>query len=285
VKFGTMSIVVGGPACNASCPFCVSKQTGMNGLDKEGNLSRLGNAAMLARQGGVSTVLLTGKGEPTLYPDEITRILSHNLNHRFDVPFTLLRDTFPLIELQTNGLNMLEPETQTRVAIWKQLGLTTICLSVVHWESEMNQKIYTPNKEYPELSKTINSLHELGFSVRLSCIGLDGYIDTPSRFLSFVHAAKHWGVEQFTWRPVYGSNPNYYMPKEGVEKIKAYCDEMGTLLLEMGHGALVYDLHGQNVCLTNCLTETTNTEEIRQLIYFPDGHLRYSWQYEGAIIL
>ena len=29
----------------------------------------------------------------------------------------------------------------------------------------------------------------------------------------------------------------------------------------------------------------TNPDEVRQLIFFPDGHLRYSWVYDGAIIL
>ena len=64
-----------------------------------------------------------------------------------------------------------------------------------------------------------------------------------------------------------------------------YLDANGKHLLNLVHGAKVYDVNGQNVCLTNALTINTNQDEIRQLIYFPDGHLRYDWQYEGAIIL
>jgi hypothetical protein len=55
--------------------------------------------------------------------------------------------------------------------------------------------------------------------------------------------------------------------------------------MELVHGAIVYDLHGQNICLTNALTIEPRSDEIRQLIFFPDGHLRYDWQYKGAIIL
>ena len=51
------------------------------------------SAVLFAKQAQVSTVLLTGKGEPTLYPEEITRVLTALKPHGF--PFT---------ELQTNAL-------------------------------------------------------------------------------------------------------------------------------------------------------------------------------------
>jgi hypothetical protein len=51
------------------------------------------------------------------------------------------------------------------------------------------------------------------------------------------------------------------------------------------HGAIVYDYRGQNVCLTDALTIEPETDKIRQLIFFPDGHLRYDWQYKGAILI
>jgi hypothetical protein len=58
-----------------------------------------------------------------------------------------------------------------------------------------------------------------------------------------------------------------------------------TQVLQLPHGGIVYDVQGQNVCLGNCLTESVDPNDIRQLIFFPDGSLRYSWQYEGACIL
>lgn len=58
----------------------------------------------------------------------------------------------------------------------------------------------------------------------------------------------------------------------------------GTLLLSLPHGGEVFDLDGQNLCMTNCLTHAPDPESIRQLIYV-DGHIRYSWQYEGATII
>ena len=56
-------------------------------------------------------------------------------------------------------------------------------------------------------------------------------------------------------------------------------------LLELPHGGLVYDFRGQNVAIGNCLTETTDPDDIRQVIFFPDGRLAYSWQYPAARLL
>lgn len=55
--------------------------------------------------------------------------------------------------------------------------------------------------------------------------------------------------------------------------------------MTLAHGAVVFDLDGQNLCLNQCLTVQPDAEEMRNLIFFPDGHLRYYWQYPGAILL
>ena len=59
----------------------------------------------------------------------------------------------------------------------------------------------------------------------------------------------------------------------------------GIPLMSLVHGGMVYDIGGQNICMANCLTIDPNEEELRQLIFFPDGHLRYDWQHKGAILL
>jgi hypothetical protein len=72
---------------------------------------------------------------------------------------------------------------------------------------------------------------------------------------------------------------------ESLEEMESYLRRKGHQLMKLIHGGVVYDVDGQNVCLSNSLTIDPNTEELRQLIFFPDGHLRYDWQYEGAILL
>ena len=97
MHFQTFSIVVGTRACNAHCPFCISKQTGLFGTPPTVNWRNFHIDCNLAQKANTTTVLLTGKGEPTLYPDHITDTLNG------------LRDyKFPLIEMQTNGILMAE---------------------------------------------------------------------------------------------------------------------------------------------------------------------------------
>ena len=65
---------------------------------------------------------------------------------------------------------------------------------------------------------------------------------------------------------------SYFLKKEGTE------------LLRLNVGDTVYDLDGQNVCLKRCLNRDKDLEKLNSIIYFPDGHLRYSWEHEGAIL-
>ena len=78
MKIQTFSIVAGSEACNARCPFCISKMTVAHGIDlkePEVNWRNLRKACLLAQACGVTTAMITGKGEPTLFPNQITRYL------------------------------------------------------------------------------------------------------------------------------------------------------------------------------------------------------------------
>ena len=80
MKIQSLSVVAGTKACDASCPFCISKMTGFSELPKEGqlNVTNFKKAIQLARIGGCETLLVTGKGEPTLYPKQITELLQYS---------------------------------------------------------------------------------------------------------------------------------------------------------------------------------------------------------------
>ena len=101
MRVQTLSIIAGSEACNARCPFCVSKMTPSCGLDElkepEVNWRNFRKACLLAKQSGVTTAMLTGKGEPTLFPGQISRYLKE-----------LMRYEFPLIEIQTNGIMLAQ---------------------------------------------------------------------------------------------------------------------------------------------------------------------------------
>ena len=294
MKIQTFTVVVGGRRCNAHCPYCISRMTpseGVEGVDLTTtriNWRNFHKACILAKMGGATTVLFTGKGEPTLYEFELTQMLQAMEQHRF-----------PLIELQTNGL-LFNPEAieenQLPLKCWYEAGLTTISISIVHYNNEQNKQIFSPASDYIDLPSVINMLHSFGFAVRLNCMLLSGYINTVSEFASLIQHAKKYGVEQLTVRevvvPEKSENEEVYtwatqhtLSPMVVHAFEGFLETYGHKLMTLEHGAVIYDVEGQNVCLSTCLTIQPETDHLRQLIYFPDGHLRYDWQYKGAILM
>ena len=77
MKIQTFSVIVGSNACNAHCPFCVSRMTpnALEAKPTEVNWRNFDVAVRLACRAGVTTAMLTGKGEPTLWPDLIDKYL------------------------------------------------------------------------------------------------------------------------------------------------------------------------------------------------------------------
>ena len=298
MKISTMSIVVGTTACNARCPFCVSKTTPEQGVSvpQPINWRNFKEVAIpLANRTDCTTILFTGKGEPTLAAPDITDYL--NVLNRAE------NCAFPFKELQTNGI-ILAHNTKIRgrdaieyLREWYSLGLTTICISVVHWIRDMNAKIYCREKteNHYELDELIEALHKIGFSVRLSVMLLKGYIDTPEKMKDMIAFAKLHKVEQMTMRPIaYPENDNspttawikeHTLSADELHDIIRHVEVNGNLTLRLSHGAKVYDVGGQNLCLADCLTTNDTDENIRQIIFFSDGRLCYDWKYEGARLI
>lgn len=288
MKIETFSIVAGSRVCNAKCPFCVSRMTGLELDAKEPavNWRNFEKACRLAQLNNVTTVLITGKGEPTLFPNQISRFLSN-----------LDSFTFPFIELQTNGLMLANGKCDGYLPEWYDLGLSTIALSLVHYKRDENHKIYqfagTHHYDLPEL---IRKLHTHKFSVRLTVMLLEGFIDSSEEIENLVAVCKAHQVEQLTIRPIRRAKNSqdedvskwvetHGLPEHKLRLIEDYLNKEATLLMTLSHGARVYDLRGQNICLSDCLTIAPDGDRVRQLIFFPDGSLRYDWQYPGAILL
>ena len=125
---------------------------------------------------------------------------------------------------------------------------------------------------------------------------LKGFICDPVSLHEMIMFAQHTKTEQLTVRTI--SRPDFCEDKKGqefvdkfqlsyedVEEIRSFLSGKGTKVLELAHGAIVFDYKGQNVCLSNCLTLDTDEERIRQLIVMPTGAIFYDWQYTGARLL
>ncbi len=291
MKFKMFSVIVGSEACIASCPFCVSGEepNKENLKDIHINWRNLKIAGNLANRSGIDTVMLTSRGEPTLFPEQITEYLKHLEEFRF-----------PFVELQSNCIPLAtnREKYEDYLKQWYELGLTTITISVVSHLPEINKNVYMPNSnKYIDLPSLIEYLHGFGFSLRLTCVLCKGMTDTTEKISEFIKFAKENKVEQVTLRPV---NDEFRrqsaadwikenrLTEEQKRDIKEWVDENATKLLEIERIGTIYDVNGQNVCLSlplNKYTRDTNPDNIRNLIFFQDGHIRYEWEMEGGILL
>ena len=316
MKIGTLSVLCGTPACQASCNFCIAKMTGtthgVSVAPSKVNWRNLDIACRFAEKAGATTCLITGKGEPTLYPDLVPQYIQR------------VAEYFPFIEIQSNGIDMVDRHRGLEVtppkinhdtlSLWQSYGLTLVCLSIVHYERTKNSQFMYPNGYY-DFWDAVKVLHNAGIAVRINCTMVKNGVDDWDKMKTLIEMCKERGVEQLTLRdvavPDYATNEISEWTRKHQIKIPVEVDrntergyqtitemwdatnyatfkleEDGAVpLLKLNHGATVYDYKGQNVSLNNCITENTNPEEIRQLIFFPDGSLRFSWNFEGARIL
>jgi pyruvate-formate lyase-activating enzyme len=249
-------------------------------------------ACEMARMNGITTVLFTGKGEPTLYPKLITTYLDLIDENGYRIPIR---------ELQTNGIALYQKWKKygNFLTTWHKRWLSTVAISCVHYDDTKNRQMIQPDGDYLNLVELIDNLHGAGFSVRLSAVMVKGLLDNVKEIEKLVCFAKENRVEQLTIRPLGKPansrnaetckwvNDNLTDPtltKQILDFLEAeVAKEKGRLLLNLVHGAVVYDLWGQNFCLTNCLTSNPDPDEIRQLI-FSGRNLYYDWSSLAAKI-
>ena len=77
MEFEIFSVVTGTAMCTTICPFCVSgeRPSKVNKIAPKINVRNFRKAAKLATNSRVNTVMLTSRGEPTLFPDQIPQYL------------------------------------------------------------------------------------------------------------------------------------------------------------------------------------------------------------------
>lgn len=284
----TFTIVAGDYTCPNRCPFCISKMTPEIpfSFPKNVDWEKFRKAVRIAVKYNANNVLITGKGEATLKPNQITRFLME------------LKDkSFARIELQTDGFTFLNNSKHNEyLRIWRDLGLDLIAISVNHYRLDKNKEIFkSPHvKDIDTMISVYRTSHR--FNIRLSCLLLKGYIDSIEKVKSMVLFAKSRNVMQLTLRklgkPEFANNQyskavdRYSLSKKFYTKLEKWLSENAKLIDILPHGAVVYEYNNQNVCLTDCLTQDFGKEKIRQLIFYPNGWLCTNWEHPfGSRIL
>jgi molybdenum cofactor biosynthesis enzyme MoaA len=285
----TLSLIAGTTVCNARCDFCISKTTPFQGMGPkldQINRERLEHACGLAKKLGIQTVLITSKGEPTIYPEHISTYLLHVQKHKFSS-----------VELQTNAIlfGTKAEQYDKLLAQWHADGLGLIAISIVHYEGEKNRSIYTKINPYMDLPAIIAKLHGFGYKVRLSCTLVRGYVDSIDEARRMIQFAIQNKVEQLTLRrmeavdvseneDVSSWTRSHMLAPETLAALRSHLDENGKLVGEFFYGARLYEYgeSSQNVCLTTGLTDKILTDDVRQLIFFPSGRIITDWRYDSG---
>jgi hypothetical protein len=118
---------------------------------------------------------------------------------------------------------------------------------------------------------------------------LNDYIDSVDGVEKLIDYARVHDVFQLTLRmadvpinPACRSTADYVrkhrLTDEKLRSISDFLEQKGTVCDILPHGATVYQVDGQNVCLTTGLTREPGEKRIRQLIFFPPDWLTTSWE-------
>ncbi len=285
----TYTVIAGSTACPNECPICVSRMTpdyGLGAKEPQVDWRTFEKATQVAVNHGAQYALITGKGEPTLFPCQITEYL-HRLEGR----------PFDRRELQTEGSRIANGGRLYNefLRVWRDHGLDVVAVSMYHFDSKKNARMFKPKDgEHYDLSRLLGKIHSNGLRTRLSCVMMEDCIDSVEQVEKLIGYAKNQGVFQLTLRTAsYPGNSadseyadyirKYALKDDGTDKrfndIKKFVQGKGKFCDELPHGASVYEVGGQNVCITTGLTPAEkNKDDIRQLIFFPQGWLTTSWE-------
>jgi molybdenum cofactor biosynthesis enzyme MoaA len=259
--------------CDKDCPYCVSKMTGYLKPNEVLFWRNMEKAKTLAKHANITSVLITGKGEPTQDIDLVLKVL-RNFNE------------FPT-ELQTNG-KFLNAHTEYMEAL-SEYGLNVLAISIDN-----------PNEilKYKPLTK---EAQDLGMLVRYTLNVTDRFDDYSFKHLFSM--CKEVGIDQFSFREVTvptdavetleSENAQRWIDKhvnhDAVEEMKdemiAVLENKGRFLMSLPYGARLYDYEGISVTWFDyCVQDSNEGDDIRSLIYQEDGHMYLAWNSKASRI-
>lgn len=173
--------------CNCDCEFCISKVRDYN-KEEEFMLpnSAFEKNVKLLSQRGIKKVEITGGGEPFLNP-KLNQIISQI---KKEIP-----DSY--IKVYTNG-NLLI----------KLIDVDELNISVVHYETETNDKFMNPTKSIDILTKLKFFKDNMPKTkIRLSIPLIKGCIDTKEKLEKFISLTNNY-VDEYVVRTLYPKTKN-----------------------------------------------------------------------------
>lgn len=269
MKANNLSICIPYKGCDKDCQYCISKMTGYMKSDEPLFFHNLVKARKLADVTGVTSVSITGKGEPTLNLSSIRGVCSYFKDHS--------------IELQTNGLKLKESALYDYdlIKVLSGLGIDIFAISM--------DRI----SDFEDMKEVISEIKSYGKLVRIT-LNVTDMLPDPRvfSFTDYISLCQEVGVDQFSLRQItIANNTERNETHEWIEKhaennkyyqllIKQFSDNAYSyqFIRALPYGAKLYDVNGISFTYFNyCIQDSSNGEDIRSLIYDEQGHLGTSW--------
>jgi hypothetical protein len=179
---------------------------------------------------------------------------------------------------------------------FQDAGLNTLAISRV--DVGIRNEICGP---YFDLGDLVQRLKKRQFNIRLTFVALNGFNDSLDAIKETCRWARDKGVSQVTIRRMGVPSVENLRDKEKARQIydftvknelssdtwsettRALFDEY-QLLRAFDWGSVSWYVEGVECMIADCLTVPGLAGTIRYLIYCPDGHMRYAWEHENAIV-
>jgi len=252
--------------------------TGYLTANEEAFSGNLEKVRTVADNSGITSLLVTGKGEPFLNTDTIDLLLD-------------VFGDYPL-EIQTNGHQLLTWYNEDPDSFLDQCRLTG-GINVFAVSLDRLKSLQTCRDMF-------RCLDQAGAVVRVTMNASSWLKDTS--FETLIDECLEAGVRQFSIRkltiPHFVDNKmskDYQKTSQWItdhadgteydQLIKEFKGGSYEKLRELNFGATIFDVRG--VSFTHfdyCIQDSNSGEDIRSLIYQEDGHLYTSWNSRASII-
>lgn len=271
MKANNLTISVPTPECKNDCPYCVSKMTACVTPDVVLFNNNLDKLATIIAATQVTSILVTGKGEPL---DATTAVKNIGLKFK----------QYPL-ELQTKGMQFLK--YPSLVELLRTTNYNVIAISIDHPHMLIT------------FQDVFKAIVESGMIIRLTIVVSDTWKDIT--LAGILQVCKESKISQLTFRIptiptklVDSSDSRYaqrwierHKPSPDTElsrQINAACNNE-NFVRSLPFGAKIYDVEGIGLSIMDsCIQENSDSEDIRSLIYQADGHLYTTWDKKGSIL-
>jgi hypothetical protein len=228
----------------------------------------------IAKAAGVTSVSITGKGEPTLNWEALGTMIGEF-------------SEWP-VELQTNGIKLLGLANKNRY--WSGMfakGLNVLAISIDNFEA------------FDEFQPVWKKVKSCG-GVNRATVNISNMLKPHVRLEDYIKACKKNDIHQLTFRQLRVPDNNIAHDIESTKAAK-WIDENvvpsmynnmqkeivkhGRLLYPLPYGAEVYDIDGISVTAYKfCMQEKNSYDDIRALIFQEDGHLYMTWNSKASIL-